>query len=333
MIKNHVLLFFACIFTFSSCVSPKVFNELVEKEEQTNKDSKKVKSENIYLNTENTELKDNLNRANNSLSDLAKDTTNIGIQLRKSQSKYNTLNQSYELLAQKNSNLIESKSRESKKLLEKLQEAKDNLQQKEDRLNLLEQDLSTQQQKLDKTQQDLNDRELKVQELEGIVNRKDSVLLALKNRISEALLGFEGDGLTITQKNGKVYISLEEQLLFASGSWTVDTRGKEALSKLAKSLENQKDINILIEGHTDNIAFGGRGQIKDNWDLSVARATSIVRILTENSSISEERLTAAGRGEFMPIADNATKEGRSANRRIEIILSPKLDDLYQLLDN
>jgi chemotaxis protein MotB len=333
MINYRILLFFISISILSSCVTPKVYNELVAQEEQVKKNSQKIKKENISLHTENTELKAKLATTQNEISNLVADTTDLGTNIRKLRSKYNTLNQSYELLAQKNSNLMESKSRESKKLLEELQAAKDDLQQKEDRLNILEQDLSVQQQKLDKTQQELDDREQKVVELEGIINRKDSVLLALKNRISTALLGFEGDGLTITQKNGKVYISLEEQLLFASGSWTVDTRGQEALSKLAKSLESQKDINVLIEGHTDNIPFGGRGQIKDNWDLSVARATSIVKILTQNSSISEQSLTAAGRGEFMPIAENSTKEGRSANRRIEIILSPKLDDLYQLLDN
>ena len=169
-------------------------------------------------------------------------------------------------------------------------------------------------------------------ELQSIINRKDSVLSALKDRISTALLGFEGDGLSITQKNGKVYISLDEQLLFASGSWQIDSRGVEALSKLSKALESQKDINVLIEGHTDSIPFGGRGQVKDNWDLSVVRATAIVRILTSSSAISPDRLTAAGRGEHYPIATNTTTEGRSANRRIEIILSPKLDDLYELLD-
>jgi chemotaxis protein MotB len=176
-------------------------------------------------------------------------------------------------------------------------------------------------------------REIKVIELEAVINRKDSVLLALKNRISSALLGFEGDGLTITQKNGKVYISLEEKLLFASGSWDVDKRGEEALSKLSAALESQIDINVLIEGHTDSIPFGGRGQIKDNWDLSVVRATAIVRIISSSSGIAQERLSAAGRGEFSPLASNATSEGRSANRRIEIILSPKLYDLYDLLEN
>jgi len=197
----------------------------------------------------------------------------------------------------------------------------------------LEQNLSVKQKELLSIQEELIDREQKVVELQSIINRKDSLLSVLKDRISSALLGFEGDGLTITQKNGKVYISLEEQLLFASGSWQVDTRGKEALTKLSKALESQQDINVLIEGHTDSIPFGGRGQIKDNWDLSVVRATAIVRILTGSSSIDPQRLTAAGKGEFMPIQSNSTADGRSANRRIEVILTPKLYDLYDLLDN
>ena len=197
----------------------------------------------------------------------------------------------------------------------------------------LEQNLSVKQKELLNTQNELIEREKKVMELQSIINRKDSLLSALKDRISSALLGFEGDGLTITQKNGKVYISLEEQLLFASGSWQVDSRGREALSKLSKALENQQDINVLIEGHTDSIPFGGRGQIKDNWDLSVVRATAIVRILTSSSSIDPERLTAAGKGEFVPIQSNSTSAGRSANRRIEIILTPKLYDLYELLED
>ena len=125
---------------------------------------------------------------------------------------------------------------------------------------------------------------------------------------------------------------MSKELLFKSGSWEVDSRGQEALAKLSKVLENQAEINVMIEGHTDSIPFAGRGQVKDNWDLSVVRATSIVRILTGSSDILESQLTAAGRGEFNPIARNSTEEGRAANRRIEIILSPKLDDLYKILD-
>jgi chemotaxis protein MotB len=229
--------------------------------------------------------------------------------------------------------MMSNKAEETKKLLKELQNTREELLKKEDELLTLEQNLSVKQKELLKTQNELVDREQKVVELQSIINRKDSLLSALKDRISSALLGFEGDGLTITQKNGKVYISLEEQLLFASGSWQVDTRGRDALSKLSIALESQQDINVLIEGHTDSIPFGGRGQIKDNWDLSVVRATAIVRILTSSSSINPERLTAAGKGEFVPIQTNNTPEGRSANRRIEIILTPKLYDLYNLLDN
>jgi len=243
------------------------------------------------------------------------------------------LNEAYDLLTAKNSQMMSNKAEETKKLLEELQKTREELLKKEDELLTLEQNLSVKQKELLNTQNELVEREKKVMELQSIINKKDSLLSALKDRISSALLGFEGDGLTITQKNGKVYISLEEQLLFASGSWQVDARGREALSKLSKALENQQDINVLIEGHTDSIPFGGRGQIKDNWDLSVVRATAIVRILTSSSSIDPERLTAAGKGEFVPIQSNSTSAGRSANRRIEIILTPKLYDLYELLED
>lgn len=328
------LLSFLCVSIFLvSCVSPKVFNELKDQQNSTKLESQAIKRENILLETENTELLDKIERSQAIVDQLKKDTTEIGLNYRKTLSSFNDLSNSYDLLSEKNSRIISKKVEESRRLLEELQIAKDDLQQKEDKLTNLQQSLTAQQKRLLKTQSELESRELKVTELQSIINKKDSVLLALKERISAALLGFEGDGLTITQKNGKVYISLEEKLLFASGSWTIDTRGEEALSKLAKSLESQKDINVLIEGHTDNIPFGGRGQIKDNWDLSVVRATAIVRIITSNSNISMDRLTAAGRGEFVPIAENTTKEGRRANRRIEIILTPKLDDLYQLLEN
>ena len=166
----------------------------------------------------------------------------------------------------------------------------------------------------------------------NVGSQEEISIKSLAIKISK-LLGFEGDGLTITQKNGKVYISLEEQLLFASGSWQIDSRGIEALSKLSIALENQKDINVLIEGHTDSIPYSGRGQIKDNWDLSVVRATAIVRSLTNSSTIDPERLTAAGKGEFFPIQNKNSISGRSANIRIELILTPKLYDLYELLDD
>ena len=129
-----------------------------------------------------------------------------------------------------------------------------------------------------------------------------------------------------------MYVSLEEKLLFSSGSWQIDERGQDALSKLSQALENQSGIDIMIEGHTDSIPLSGRGLIKDNWDLSVMRATSVVKRLTSNSNLDPTQLIAAGRSEFVPIMSNSSSEGRNKNRRIEMILSPNLDDLFKLLD-
>ena len=329
----RILPIFIIIATLSSCVSPKVVEEIKQQRQQTFQENQEIKKENTSLSTENIELKNKLSRLNSEITQLISDSTTRAVSCRQLQSQLDDLNEAYDLLTAKNSQMMSNKAEETKKLLKELQNTREELLKKEDELLTLEQNLSVKQKELLNTQNELIEREKKVIELQSIINRKDSLLSALKDRISSALLGFEGDGLTITQKNGKVYISLEEQLLFASGSWQVDTRGREALSKLSKALENQQDINVLIEGHTDSIPFGGRGQIKDNWDLSVVRATAIVRILTSSSSIDPERLTAAGKGEFVPIQSNSTTVGRSANRRIEIILTPKLYDLYELLED
>tara|TARA_B100000886_G_C20423956_1_gene492984 strand:+ start:2427 stop:3425 length:999 start_codon:yes stop_codon:yes gene_type:complete len=329
----RILSILIIIATLSSCVSPKVVEEIKQQRQETFQENQEIKKENTSLSTENIELKDKLSRLNSEITQLISDSTTRAAICRQLQSQLNDLNEAYDLLTAKNSQMMSNKAEETKKLLKELQNTREELLKKEDELLTLEQNLSVKQKQLLNTQNELIEREKKVIELQSIISRKDSLLSALKDRISSALLGFEGDGLTITQKNGKVYISLEEQLLFASGSWQVDSRGREAISKLSKALENQQDINVLIEGHTDSIPFGGRGQIKDNWDLSVVRATAIVRILTSSSSIDPERLTAAGKGEFVPIQSNSTSAGRGANRRIEIILTPKLYDLYELLED
>jgi chemotaxis protein MotB len=160
---------------------------------------------------------------------------------------------------------------------------------------------------------------------------KDSMMNSLKNSVADALIGFKNEGLTVTRKAGRVYVSMDEKLLFPSGSFAINPRGKEALVKLAKLLENKQDINIIVEGHTDTIPYKANGNIDDNWDLSAKRATTIVRIFQQNSKINPLRITAAGRGEFLPIESNNTKEGRAKNRRTEIILMPDLDKLYQIV--
>lgn len=178
---------------------------------------------------------------------------------------------------------------------------------------------------------DLAAREKRLKEVEEVLRKRDEATNALKEKLQQALLGFTKSGLTVEIKNGKVYVSLTDKLLFPSGSIIIDEKGKQALTQLASVLKQQPEINIAVEGHTDNQKINNLGQIKDNWDLSVLRATSVVRYLTENEKVESVRMTATGKGEFQPLGSNANADGRSKNRRIEIVLSPKLDELYNLI--
>lgn len=177
---------------------------------------------------------------------------------------------------------------------------------------------------------ELGDREKTINELQDMINAQNNKVKALLGSVQDALLGFSSDELSVTQKNGKVYVAMSDKLLFESGSAKVDKRGKEALAKLADVLNKQNDIDVFIEGHTDNKPIN-TVQFKDNWDLSVIRATSVVRILTKDYGVSSLQIQPSGRGEFMPAASNETADGRSKNRRTEIIMAPKLDKLMQLL--
>ncbi|HBE39864.1 MAG TPA: flagellar motor protein MotB [Bacteroidales bacterium] len=176
----------------------------------------------------------------------------------------------------------------------------------------------------------LSEREKKLEEMQGIIARQDSITRRLNSILRNALLGFSPDELSLEIKNGKVYVSMSDILLFKSGSAAVEAKGREAIKLLADVLDKNTDIDILVEGHTDNVPIK-TAVYKDNWDLSVARATSIVRILSADYRIAPTRLTASGKGEYFPKADNATAAGRAKNRRTEIILSPKLEEIMQLL--
>ncbi len=178
----------------------------------------------------------------------------------------------------------------------------------------------------------LSAREKRLAELEAIIRRQDSITNALNEIVKRALLSFNSDELTVEMKNGKVYVSLSDKLLFKSGSADVEEKGQDAIKKLADVLNKNPDIDVLIEGHTDNVPLRNSANFKDNWELSTGRATNIVRILSDISKVNPKRLTAAGRSEYMPKASNDTPEGRAKNRRTEIILTPKLDELYKLID-
>jgi chemotaxis protein MotB len=185
--------------------------------------------------------------------------------------------------------------------------------------------------KVDQLSGDLKKREARLREVEDALRKRDEATNALKDKLQKALLGFQQNGLTVDIRNGKVYVSLTDKLLFPSGSIVIDARGKQALDQLAAVLNKETDINIAVEGHTDNKKVVNLGQIKDNWDLSVLRSTSVCRYLTEVEKIDPHRLTATGKSEFQPVDASGTPESLAKNRRIEIILTPKLDELYNLI--
>ena len=174
------------------------------------------------------------------------------------------------------------------------------------------------------------DQAKRLKTLQDRIQAQKDVMSNLKTSIANALINYKTDELSVYIKDGNVYVSLEEKLLFKSGSDVVDPKGKEALKSLVSVLNNTKDITVLIEGHTDNVPIKTK-QFEDNWDLSTARATSIVRIMTTDYGFDVNRITASGRGQFHPIKTNDTDEGRAGNRRTEIILSPDLNEIYKLL--
>ncbi len=198
--------------------------------------------------------------------------------------------------------------------------------------NQYDKSLKEKQEELAMKEKMLMEREKSLREMKQIISRQDSITKRLNDILHNALLGFNSDELSVEIKNGKVYISMSDKLLFKSGSVTVEDKGVDALKVLADVLNKNNDIDVLIEGHTDSIPIK-TALFKDNWDLSVIRATSIVRLLTEDYHVSSTRVTASGRGEFFPKAENNTPEGRAKNRRTEIILSPKLDEIMNLLNS
>lgn len=318
MIKKLSLIVLTLMLT-TSCVSKKIYTDLESKYATLRKDNRK-------LSDENGTLKKDLLLSQNRLLQLQRDyddTTAKRNQLQRdydaTKTNLDNLQTSYEALEQNSSSAIAQNSKKNRELLAQL-EAK-------------EQALATENGRLQKLKEDMEARSQRIAELESMIASKDAAMNKLKNAISKALTNFEGKGLTVEQRDGKVYVSMENKLLFQSGSWAVGANGKQAVNQLGAVLAENPEIAILIEGHTDNDPYTGTGVINSNWDLSTKRATAIVQILKENSAINPENLTAAGRGEYAPIASNDTSEGKAKNRRIEVILTPKLDEISKLLND
>jgi chemotaxis protein MotB len=313
------------IMGFYACVPANKLTEEQNKRKACQAKLDSVKTADDACETSRTELKAKMDLLQSQVTGLQQDTTLSGMRYRDMGDKYDNLKHHNEELQGKYDQLLSGDEAGSKKIAEQLEHTQSQLIEKEDQLN-------NEKMHLDSLTVKLNDREARVHELESILSRKDSALDALKKRITDALLGFADKGISVYEKDGKVYVSMDEALLFPSGSIKVQPEGITALNKLAQALESDQEINVMVEGHTDNVPMHGNGDIKDNWDLSVMRATSIVKILLQDAKINPSRLMASGVSEYDPVDPANTSAARQKNRRTDVILTPKLDELFKILN-
>lgn len=318
---------------FSACVPARKFEEEQAKRVAAEAERDKLKTENSDYATKSAELDRQLAEMKKQTLLLQNDTLGCGMRYRLLSNQYDQLTANYELLLKQNKDLMNRQTNENNLLVGKLNSTQEMMIQKEDSLKRLDVRLKSQKRSLDSLALELKKREARVIELQNALSKKDSAIAAIQKKVKDALFAFEGKGLTVAQKDGKIYVSMDEKLLFASGSIVVQAEGVKALKSLAKVLEQNPDISIMVEGHTDDLAYKGSGDMKDNWDLSVMRATSVTKILLTNGNIDPKRITAAGRGEYFPIDPAKTTDARAKNRRTEIILTPKLDEIFKVLNN
>ena len=309
--KKIILLTLTAV-SLVSCVSSKMFNEIEGNYAQ-------LKVDHAVLEKENSELLIRYDSLRYHYGDLMTQFEKIEMELDRSKKSYETLEDSYKALEQNSNAALQESIEQNRGLLDEIQ--------------LKESELSDERSDLDSLQNELASKIARVNELERVIANKEALLSKLKSSLSKALLSFDGKGLTVEQRNGKVYVSMENKLLFKSGSWAVGSEGKQAIKQLAMVLEQNRDISVLIEGHTDDDPFIGDSKLSGNWDLSVKRATAIVRLLLQNKGVMPENITAAGKGEYSPVVPNSSADNRSKNRRIEVILAPKLDEIGKLLQD
>jgi chemotaxis protein MotB len=322
LVKRIFLNCFLLIATFS-CVSPKVHSELQESYNTIVDENQILKSTTDRAETNLKEISSDVKVMRMALETLISDSISEGRKYRKLKKSFDDLNANYQYAINNNSSLVAANLRENKIMLEQMESLAKKLGAKEDSLKL-------EQSRLINLELALQSRERRVNELESLIARKDSTAQYFRKRIGNALLGFENRGLTVSMKNGQVYVSLDNRLMFASGKWEIQLDGVSALQKLAQVLGENQDLNIAVEGHTDDDAYYGKGQVRDNWDLSVMRATSVVKILIEKG-VAAKQIQATGRGEFMPIVANNNADNKAKNRRTEIIITPDLGEIADLI--
>jgi chemotaxis protein MotB len=304
----------------TSCVSKKIYQDLENKYADLKKEHNALSDENGVLKADKNQLELDKNKLQTELDKTKAERDKLASDYAATKKSLDNLKDSYAALEKDSNEALESNINKNRQLLAELEAKQKALTAEQDRLNKLKKDLETSSKRL--------------AELEKMIADKDAAMKKLKETLTKSLKAFEGKGLTVTEKDGKVYVSMENKLLFESGSWTVGAEGKKAVDLVGKVLGDNPEISVLIEGHTDNDKITGSigGGVENNWDLSTKRATAIVNILSANAKVKKENLTAAGRGEYAPLLSNETADGKAKNRRIEIILTPKLDEISKMLN-
>ena len=319
MIRKIVL---ACVVLSltTSCVSKKIYQDLENKYADLKKEHNALSDENTTLKTDKNQLEADKNKLQSELDKTKAERDKLAADYAATKKSLDNLKASYAALEKDSNDALEANINKNRQLLAELEAKQKALAAEQDRLNKLKKDLEA--------------SSARLAELEKMMADKDAAMKKLKETLTKSLKAFEGKGLTVTEKDGKVYVSMENKLLFESGSWTVGSEGKKAVDLVGKVLGDNPEISVLIEGHTDNDKITGTigGGVENNWDLSTKRATAIVNILSANAKVKKENLTAAGRGEYAPLMSNDTAEGKAKNRRIEIILTPKLDEISKMLN-
>ena len=316
------VMFFMVIALATACVSSKKFKALEAQQKLCAEELAQLKKNNQDTEQKLKELQTTLNGLIKETTQLKADTTRLGSSVRTLSRELSSAMAELDDLTKTFDKYKTNGAKEASLLLKELEQKNIELQRKSEDLISLEAELKNKQKLLE-------EREQRVNELEELLKRQEDALIALKKKVTDALVGFENQGLKVEQKNGKIYVSMEAKLLFKSGSVVVEAEGKNALLQIGKALENEKELEIVVEGHTDTDKLNSASIPRNNWELSVLRATAVVEILLANSSLNPIQIVAAGRGEFQPVDLN----DKAKNRRIEIIISPDLDELFDIISN
>ncbi|NPA46190.1 MAG: OmpA family protein [Chlorobi bacterium] len=316
--KRIIIFGFIWSLMLSGCVSQKKYSELQEQYNTTKDRLETLEDENDSLRNIVLQNQAKYAKMEAELKNCKREYANLEKLYASTEKAYKNLQASYDALSQKSTAALEAQSVKNRELIRQLE--------------LKEQRLNREREELEKLQRELDERSARIGELEQLLAKKDEILNRVKQNLNASLDEFKEQGLQVHMKDGKLYVSMQNKLLFDSGSWKLKGRGISAIQKISQVLAANPDIEITIEGHTDNVPYHGNAYIKDNWDLSVKRATTVVRQLLRNDAIDPKRLVAAGRSKYHPVAPNTTPEGRAKNRRIEVILVPNMEKLKAILD-